>query len=120
VKSAILDEFPLYEIFEDGTVISHKRFIPKKLKHSTNAFGYKQLLIRNKDNKSKSVRVHHLVARAFIPNPNNYKEIHHKDSNKTNNHVSNLEWCNRSKNVKESWKVNCASMMNGLYKNMFS
>ena len=42
--------------------------------------------------------VHRLVAEAFIPNPNGHLEINHKDENKGNNNVSNLEWCNRTYN----------------------
>ena len=42
--------------------------------------------------------VHQLVARAFIPNPNGYDQINHKDENKENNHVSNLEWCTQAYN----------------------
>ena len=41
----------------------------------------------------KFVTVHRLVATAFIPNPNDYSQINHKDEVKTNNEVTNLEWC---------------------------
>lgn len=51
------------------------------------------------DNIHKQFKIHRLVAEAFIPNPNNYKEINHKDENKANNNVENLEWCTRSYNV---------------------
>lgn len=46
----------------------------------------------------KNARVHRLVALAFIPNPLNLPQINHKDVNPSNNHVSNLEWCDQSYN----------------------
>ena len=52
-----------------------------------------------KDGKPKHYLVHRLVAEAFIPNPNNYKEVNHIDEDKTNNKVENLEWCDRSHNI---------------------
>lgn len=45
------------------------------------------------NNKRKTFRVHKLVAETFIPNPNNFSQINHKDENKTNNDITNLEWC---------------------------
>ena len=42
--------------------------------------------------------LHRLVAEAFLPNPHGYVEINHKDEDKTNNHIINLEWCDRDKN----------------------
>ena len=47
----------------------------------------------------KSFTIHRLVATVFIPNPNNYTEVNHKDENKTNNNVENLEWCTRKYNI---------------------
>ena len=64
----------------------------KILKSATNNKGY-QVVVLCKDGKQKMFRVHRLVAMAFIPNPNNYTEVNHIDECKTNNHVSNLEWC---------------------------
>ena len=52
-----------------------------------------------KNGKSTNKLVHRLVAEAFIPNPNNYKYINHKDENKHNNWVENLEWCTQQYNV---------------------
>lgn len=48
----------------------------------------------------KHCRIHQLVARAFIPNPNNFPQINHIDEDKTNNCVSNLEWCTQTYNNK--------------------
>jgi hypothetical protein len=49
--------------------------------------------------KKQTVLIHRLVALAFIPNPNGYKEINHKDEKKQNNNVDNLEWCTREYNM---------------------
>lgn len=53
-------------------------------------------------NKLRSFKVHRLVALAHIPNPNGHREINHKDANKLNNHVDNLEWCDHSHNVRHA------------------
>ena len=58
----------------------------------TNGNGY-IIVSLNKESKSETKYVHRLVAESFIENPNNYKYINHKDENKSNNKVSNLEWC---------------------------
>ena len=47
----------------------------------------------------KNYRVHRLVAEAFIPNPNNYPIVNHKDEDKLNNHIENLEWCDIQYNL---------------------
>lgn len=52
-----------------------------------------------KNNNKKSFQIHRLVANAFIPNPNNYPIINHKDENPLNNCVDNLEWCTQKHNV---------------------
>lgn len=53
----------------------------------------------SKDGKAKSRRVHRLVAETFIPNPDNLRCVNHKDGNKRNNRVDNLEWCTHEQNV---------------------
>ena len=58
----------------------------------------------SKNGKLKTRTIHRLVAETFIDNPNNYPVINHKDCNKTNNNVNNLEWCTQKQNVMESFK----------------
>mgnify|MGYP002541713982 CR=1 FL=1 len=60
--------------------------------------GYKRVTLY-KENKSKTKLVHRLVAEAFLPNPNNLMIVNHKDENKLNNVVTNLEWCTQSYNT---------------------
>lgn len=55
--------------------------------------------------KGKLYYVHKLVAFAFIPNPNNLPLINHKDGNKQNNNINNLEWCTYSHNTKEAYRL---------------
>ena len=61
--------------------------------------GYQSVGLKISKNKDKRIKVHRLVAMAFIPNPNNYPIINHKDENKKNNRVENLEWCTNQYNV---------------------
>lgn len=56
-----------------------------------------------KDGKHHYFYIHQLVARAYIPNPNGYKMINHKDGNKTNNTVENLEWCTHKQNMEHAY-----------------
>lgn len=68
------------------------------LKQQKNKYGYLQIGL-HKNGKEKKYLIHRLVAETFIENPYNHPEVNHKDENKKNNSVSNLEWCNRIYNV---------------------
>ena len=63
------------------------------IKPSLSNNGYYQVTFYNEDHKRKKFLVHRLVALAFIPNPNNFPQINHKDENRLNNSADNLEWC---------------------------
>ena len=73
---------------KDGkTYIAQERILANRYNK-----GYASVQL-SKYGKSKQLRVHRLVAQAFIPNPNNYPIINHKDENPSNNNIDNLEWC---------------------------
>lgn len=82
----------LYAATEDGRVWSHIK--NKFLQGSRNCIGYRQVTLLG-----KSFLVHRLVATAFLPNPNNYPQVNHKDEDKQNNCVDNLEWCTGEYNI---------------------
>ena len=69
----------------------------KVLKQGTNHKGY-PIVYLSKDGKQKTITVHRLVALTFIENPLNLPQVNHIDGDKTNNNVSNLEWCDNSYN----------------------
>lgn len=73
-----------------------------------NSSGYKKCILR-KEGIAKNYYLHRLMAIAFIPNPNNYPVINHKDGNKLNCNLSNLEWCTHSDNDKHSLNMGLRS-----------
>lgn len=77
------------------------------LKQSEDKNGY-LLVGLHKNGKSKTVRVSRIVAKAFIPNPNEYPEVNHKDENHQNNRVDNLEWCTTQYNLTYGHRLDCA------------
>lgn len=58
-----------------------------------------------KHGKHYTYKVHRLVAEAFIPNPHHHKQVNHKDENRLNNHVTNLEWCTQEYNLEYGTRV---------------
>lgn len=90
----INDRGVIRTLFREFKDVWNRNYIveEKILKPSTDTNGYKQVVL-SKNGKRKSFKVHRLVAQTFIPNPNNYPQINHKDENKLNNNVDNLEWC---------------------------
>lgn len=106
-----IDGFEYYYVSNLGNVKSTRRWSGTKFyerEHLVSLYtnkknGYVYVSI-SKNSKSYNIRVHKLVAKAFIPNPNNYNQINHIDGNKQNNRVDNLEWCDGSYNIKDMYK----------------
>lgn len=93
----------LYKISSFGRIKSFKKDKDGVILKNTNKKGdYFSFVLQGKGKKQKSTRIHRLVAEAFIPNPDNLPEVNHKDGNKQNNRVENLEWCSRSYNTRHS------------------
>lgn len=73
---------------------------------------YKTVTLFSPDWKRHAISVHQLVAKAFIPNPNEYREVNHIDGDPSNNRVDNLEWCSRSQNITHAYRVLGSNMGN--------
>ena len=98
----------LYEVSNTGKVRSLDRYVKGKgesywlrkgrvLSPTKDRYGYLKVVLHC-NGKCKTINVHKLAAQAFLLNPDNLPEINHKDEDKTNNSVDNLEWCDRSYN----------------------
>ena len=88
------------EVSNFGEVKSHGKII----KGEITSGGYCRVHISHNGVEYKFL-VHRLVAEAFIPNPKRLPEVNHKDGNKQNNSVDNLEWCTRSQNTSHAFKT---------------
>lgn len=91
----------LYQVSNFGRVkslVNNKGQYREKILNPIIGNGYYRVrLFKNKQNKLYSV--HRLVAEAFIPNPDNLPQVNHRDENKLNNSVDNLEWCDNKFNM---------------------
>lgn len=96
-KPIIIDgKITNYEIYDDGRCYNKKfnRFLQGSVKNT----GYRMVLL-SFDGKKRDFSIHRLVAEAFIPNPNHLPIVNHKDGNKLNNTVNNLEWATTQDNT---------------------
>lgn len=102
----LIEESNIDYISENGNVYTFKKQYNKfyKRKIITNPkHHYNQIDITLKNGKRRTMRVHRLVAKAFIPNPKNLKIVGHKDNNKTNNKKENLYWTTTSENTQKAF-----------------
>lgn len=88
-----------YEVSNHGRVRNSQKM--RLLKPKPSGAGYRAVALGYGNDRS----VHRLVAIAFIPNPEGKPQVNHRDGDKTNNHVSNLEWSTRSENLKHAYDM---------------
>lgn len=91
--------FKYYYINKNGQIAKIKDGKIRLLNDRLNAYGYKRVSMVNDDGYRKDRLVHVLLMKTFVPNPENKKVINHKDGNKTNNNLDNLEWATHSENT---------------------
>lgn len=114
----------LYQISNLGNVkkIKNKKYninkkeveekeINKYISIGKHKLGYKNVKLTDKNGIRKNLFLHRIIAEAFIENPNNFNIINHKDGDKSNNDINNLEWTSQKDNVNHAWK-------NGLCENV--
>ena len=105
----------LYKVSDNGEIWSYPKTWKsnnggtnnhngKKLKGGLASTGYYQVSLTT-DKQSKNYYIHRLVAETFIANPENHPFINHKDGNKINNNISNLEWCTPQENETHALKT---------------
>ena len=97
----VIEEAPNYEVSNYGRVRNTKKK-GKLIIGSFDKDGYPRVILGTKDEEGKTKKItryrHRLVAQAFIPNPDNLPQVNHKDENKANPYVENLEWCSAKYN----------------------
>ncbi|MEB5899833.1 NUMOD4 domain-containing protein [Staphylococcus arlettae] len=114
-----IDGFPDYMVSDEGRIWSKTRIIKRPsgnylrrgcfMKGIDDTHGYLILGIKNKNHITKKVKIHRLVAKTFLKNPHNKREVNHINGIKTDNRKSNLEWMTSKENKIHAWNI-------GLYK----
>jgi hypothetical protein len=107
-KKSMIDGFENYEINEKGEVFLLSHYYPDHkcygvLSNRIDRGGYRTVRLSG-DKKTHTQFIHRLLACAFISNPENKPFVNHKDGNKLNNTLSNLEWVTHQENVQEAYK----------------
>ncbi|QVV97247.1 hypothetical protein 1992IndM4_0375 [Vibrio phage ICP1] len=117
-----IPEFPSYEINEYGIIRNIKTQKVKYVKENKQGYLYTQF---KKNGEISTIKIHRLVAELFLGEPDENLKAHcaenypyvvcvnHKDGDKTNNYVENLEWCSHAFNSKHSWATGLTPSLKG-------
>lgn len=110
---AAIRGYPEYKVTRDGQVIGKRG---KPMKGRIDKCGYREVVLSYYPDFQKQVLVHRLVLSAFSPieNSENY-DVNHKNGNKLDNRLENLEWCTHSENIKHSYGNGLQTKVTNLY-----
>lgn len=101
-----------FRVFEDGSVNKVFDGVETPAKASGTARNKKYMVVSYMDGgKQKHAYIHRLVAAAFVPNPNGYPQVNHKDGNTRNNAASNLEWVTARMNIRHAYDTGLINIM---------
>lgn len=104
-----------YKISNYGNIISYAvNQNGYKIKPRIDRYGYYKVAL-SKNGKRIYTTIHRLVAQTFIPNPENKPTVNHKDGNKLNNYVGNLEWSTNQENAQHAWNTGLQRKRFGKY-----
>jgi hypothetical protein len=102
------EEWKQIEGAEDGYMVSNlgrvKGIRKPIMGQHDNGIGYLQCKIKMRDGKARFLKVHRMVAIAFIPNPYGLSDVNHIDGDKQNNRADNLEWVTHGDNIRKGWE----------------
>ena len=109
METEIWKKVPNYSTYEVSSFGRLKTFNWKNhgteaiMKPALDGSGYLRTMLKRDDGKIHTIKVHRIVGSAFIPNPEDKPQINHKNGIRSDNRLSNLEWCTASENVKDSF-----------------
>lgn len=107
------EQFERFEVSTDGQIRNVKT--ARIYKTYINHEGYKQICVSlGSRNKKRVFKIHKAIAETFIPNLDNKPVVNHKDGNKQNNYVANLEWTTCSENVRHAYDNGLAKAKQGV------
>lgn len=110
----------IYQISNKGRLKSFKKNSNGFILSNKNSNGDYFSVVLAYAGKKSFTRIHRLVAEAFIPNPENKPEVNHKDGNKQNNYIENLEWSTHSENLLDDVKRNPQRVLGMIRYNKFT